>query len=425
MKKTKTTAPTECRKDQELQPPAARHITRALTSVPSGIARTLASCALAVIALVATAGFSTPTSAQFEPDDPDRPICNYFSYPLPEPEVVLFSAEELAADEDLYKCKGIWAYADELLVPNYIQTAQKNCANTSPSADHVGWFWDQSWVEANNVASFYGEDVVQCVGYFSVGRPAAGEPVFGASLDAPGYALAGTELTYQLSVTNTGSGDANDVSVTLAWDQSGLQPFPSADNCSDSPLTCSWPADIAKEGEWNTELTVTVPSIAALGDVIDAQLSVTDATSGATGSASAATTVDAEPDLVVVLSSSPRRGGVVAPGGEVEMTMTIKNVGTALAKNVVLTLPTSTATFASASNNGAASGDGDDVVWPAIATLAASDETTTYTATLTAGADGSGIMTQASLTGTTENDDNVVVPVSSLPSGSLMRQTRC
>ena len=290
MKKTKTTAPTECRKDQELQPPAARHITRALTSVPSGIARTLAGFALAVIALVATAGFSTPASAQFDPDDPDRPIC--ILYPeYPEPEVVLFSDEDLAAEEDLYVCDDKRKYYDELLNPS--DQVIKACAQEAPGyrpgtpgADIVGWWYDEEFQKKDPLGIGW-EKYVGCYGYKAVGRPAAGEPVFGASLDAPSYALAGTELTYRLSVTNTGSGDANDVSITLTWDQTDLQPFPSADNCSGSPLTCSWQAEIAKEGEWDTELTVTVPSIAALGDVIDAQLSVTHAASGATGSASA------------------------------------------------------------------------------------------------------------------------------------------
>ena len=149
--------------------------------------------------------------------------------------------------------------------------------------------------------------------------------------------------------------------------------------------------------------SVTVPSGAEFGDVISAQLNVSDAGSGATDSASATTTVDAQPDLVLVMTASPRR--VVAPGAEVEMTMALKNVGTAPAKNVVLTLPTDTASFASASDSGAASGD--DVVWPAITTLAASDATTTYTAKLTAGANDSVIQTQASLAGTTEGGASV------------------
>ena len=72
---------------------------------------------------------------------------------------------------------------------------------------------------------------------------------------------------------------------------------------------------------------------------------------------------------------------------------------------MVLTLPTDTASFASASDSGAASGD--DVVWPAITTLAASDATTTYTAKLTAGANDSVIQTQASLAGTTEGGASV------------------
>ena len=50
---------------------------------------------------------------------------------------------------------------------------------------------------------------------------------------------------------------------------------------------------------------------------------------------------------------------------------------------------------------------GDDVVWPAIASSAASDTTTTYTAKLTAGANDSVIQTQASLAGTTEGGASV------------------
>jgi len=231
-----------------------------------------------------------------------------------------------------------------------------------------------------------------------------GEPDFAATLDAPNYGLAGTELTYQLSVSNIGTRDADNATVTLTWNQDNLMPESSGGNCSGSPLTCSWSVSLAAddEGRWDTDLTVTVPSTAQFEDVIDAELTVSDAGSGATDSASATTTVDAQPDLVLVLTSSPRR--LVAPTGEVEMTLALKNVGTAPAKNVVLTLPTSTATFASASDSGAASGD--DVVWPAIATLA-SDAATTYTATLTAGADDSVIQTQASVAGTTEGGSSV------------------
>ena len=232
-----------------------------------------------------------------------------------------------------------------------------------------------------------------------------GEPAFAATLDAPNYALADTELTYKLSVANTGTRDADNATVTLTWNQVELVPESSGGNCSSSPLICSWSVSLAAEddGDWNTSLSVTVPSGAQFGDVISAQLNVSDAGSGATDSASATTTVDAQPDLVLVMTTSPRR--VVAPGGEVGMTMALKNVGTAPAKNVVLTLPTSTASFASASNSGAA--DGDNVVWPVITTLAASDTTTTYTAKLTAGANDSVIQTQASLAGTTEGGASV------------------
>jgi uncharacterized repeat protein (TIGR01451 family) len=232
-----------------------------------------------------------------------------------------------------------------------------------------------------------------------------GEPAFAATLDAPNYALAGTELTYQLSVSNIGTRDAGNATVTLIWDQTDLVPESNGGNCAGSPLTCSWSVSLAAEDEggWDTDLTVTVPSTAEFGDVMDAQLTVSDAGSDATDSALATTTVNSRPDLVLVMTSSPRR--VVAPGGEVGMTMALKNVGTAPAKNVVLTLPTSTASFASATNNGSA--DGDNVVWPPITTLAASDTSTTYTATLTAGADDSVIQTQASLAGTTEGGSSV------------------
>jgi hypothetical protein len=81
------------------------------------------------------------------------------------------------------------------------------------------------------------------------------------------------------------------------------------------------------------------------------------------------------------------------------MILALKNVGTAPANNVVLTLPTDTATFASASNGGAV--NGDHVVWPAIPSLTESDTATIFTAKLTAGAADSVIQTQASVAGTT------------------------
>ena len=141
-----------------------------------------------------------------------------------------------------------------------------------------------------------------------------GEPAFAATLDAPNYALAGTELTYQLSVTNTGSRDADNATVTLTWDQAELVPESSGGNCSGSPLTCSWSVSLAAEdeGDWDTSLERDGAQTAEFGDVISAQLNVSDAGSGATGSASATTTVDAQPDLVLVMTASPRR--VVAPG---------------------------------------------------------------------------------------------------------------
>jgi len=226
-----------------------------------------------------------------------------------------------------------------------------------------------------------------------------GEPVFAATLDAPTYALAESAFSYQLNVINTGNAYAKNANVTLTWDQSGPVPESSNDNCSGSPLSCSWAVSLAADddGGWSKDLNVTLPKAAVFGDVIDARLSVTHAASSATGGASARTIIDARPELVLVLTSSPRRA--VAPEGEIEMTMALKNVGTAPAENVVLTLPTSTATFVGASDGGAASGD--NVVWPAIASLAESDTATIFTAKLTAGAKDSVIQTQASVAGTT------------------------
>ena len=224
-----------------------------------------------------------------------------------------------------------------------------------------------------------------------------------ATLTAPGYALAGTALAYQINVTNVGNLEAKNATVTLTWDQGGPMPTSSAGNCSGSPLTCSWSADIPEGQSYSPSLTVTVPATAQFGEVMDARLSVTHAASSAQGSARAKTTVDAQPDLVLVMTSKPRQ--VVAPGAEVEMTVALKNVGTAPANNVVLTLPTDTATFASASGGGAA--NGDNVVWPAIASLPASDTATTFTAELTAGAEVGVIQTQASIAARTAGGASV------------------
>ena len=101
------------------------------------------------------------------------------------------------------------------------------------------------------------------------------------------------------------------------------------------------------------------------------------------------------------MTSSPRQ--VVAPGGEVDITILVSNRGSVTAKDVVVTLPTDTATFASATAGGAA--DGDNVVWqiPFIPANAGSESAGLVQATLTAGADGTVILTQASAAGTTDN----------------------
>jgi uncharacterized repeat protein (TIGR01451 family) len=121
-----------------------------------------------------------------------------------------------------------------------------------------------------------------------------GKPAFAATLTAPNYALAGTTLSYQLSVTNVGAADAKSATVTLTWDQGGPMPTSSSGNCSGTPLTCSWSANIDRRQEWSAGATVTVPSTADFGEVIDARLSVTHAASGAQGSARARTTIDAQ-----------------------------------------------------------------------------------------------------------------------------------
>ena len=168
----------------------------------------------------------------------------------------------------------------------------------------------------------------------------AATPAFAATLDAPNYALAGTELTYQLSVANTGTRDADNATVTLTWDQAELVPESSAATARAPRSLAAGVSRLRRRMRvaGTRASSVTVPSTAEFGDVISAQLNVSDAGSGATDSALATTTVDAQPDLVLVMTASPRR--VVAPGAEVEMTMALKNVGTAPAKNVVLTLPT-------------------------------------------------------------------------------------
>ena len=98
-----------------------------------------------------------------------------------------------------------------------------------------------------------------------------GKPAFAATLAAPNYALADTTLSYQLSVANTGTRDADNATVTLTWDQAELVPESSGGNCSGSPLTCSWSVSLAAEddGDWDTSLSVTVPRAAEFGDVIE------------------------------------------------------------------------------------------------------------------------------------------------------------
>jgi CSLREA domain-containing protein/uncharacterized repeat protein (TIGR01451 family) len=162
-------------------------------------------------------------------------------------------------------------------------------------------------------------------------------------------AAAGASVTYTATCTNTGTAAGQNAALTLCL---GDNLTPDATNTA---FTCSVPTSgtcalecttqIADIGIGSTTditfvalvaavLPDTVTSVSASSNIIDGVSSDLDDSDNT--SSSVAVTLTGAPDLVVTYQNSPTSS---APGGTLSFTLQYENIGTQVARNVVLTQP--------------------------------------------------------------------------------------
>jgi uncharacterized repeat protein (TIGR01451 family) len=167
--------------------------------------------------------------------------------------------------------------------------------------------------------------------------------------DSPDPVLAGNNLTYTITVSNAGPGDAQNVEVVDTL-PAGTTYVSDTDSCIEAPagtLTCSL-GTIAAGGSTSFDITVEVDPSLAGGTVLTNSATVSATTTdpnAANDTATENTTVNAEADLSITKSDSP---DPVVAGNDVTYTITVSNSGPSDAENVqvVDTLPAGT-TFVS------------------------------------------------------------------------------
>ena len=165
-----------------------------------------------------------------------------------------------------------------------------------------------------------------------------------ARLTAPPFAVAGQEISYELQVTNRGQVATQSGSVELTWQDSDIKPVSGGQNCSGTPLKCTWgPMVIPGRGEpWTDIVKVVLPADAEVGQIVSAAMVATanNATDNSDSRDSADTEINAKPEIRSTLSAIP--ASVVKPGDTLVASVTVKNNGTGEAKetNVALPIPT-------------------------------------------------------------------------------------
>jgi hypothetical protein len=168
-----------------------------------------------------------------------------------------------------------------------------------------------------------------------------------ARLTAPPFAVAGQEISYELQVTNRGQVATQSGSIELTWQDSDIKPVSGDQNCSGTPLKCTWgPMVIPGQGDaWTDTVKVVLPADAEIGQNVSAAMVATanNANDNSDSRDSADTEINAKPEIRSTLSTIPTT--VVKPGGTVVASVTVKNNGTGGAKetNVALPIPTGAA----------------------------------------------------------------------------------
>jgi len=222
-----------------------------------------------------------------------------------------------------------------------------------------------------------------------------------ATVSGPATAAPGTNVTYTISVTNTGPIAASNVVVTDTLPATATFVSATAGGVAAGQVV-TWPTipSLAVGATVTFTLTVTMPASGTLLNLVATTAATADLVPGNNdGSASTSrvtTLVQPLADLTVSLTGPSSIGS----GGLISYLVTVTNTGPNSAANVVVTdtLP-SGVSFVSATGSGTLSGS--VVTWPVIASLA-SGASVSFTVVVTAPATGSLVNLAAAASTTTD-----------------------
>ncbi len=226
--------------------------------------------------------------------------------------------------------------------------------------------------------------------------------------DSPDPVVAGTNLTYLATLTNTGPSDAQGVNITLPLPAGTtfVSATPSAGGAcaGTTTVTCTWAGVTAAAGVRTATIVVAVSAsqTADLSATATAASSTTDPTPG-NNTATATTVVQVQADLSVTLTDAP---DPVTAGTQLTYTAVISNAGPSDATAVVLTLPTPANTsLVSGSVSGGSACAGSPVVCTVTGSMAPGSSRTVSIVMLVAASAPEGSVISATATVTAGSPD--------------------
>lgn len=221
--------------------------------------------------------------------------------------------------------------------------------------------------------------------FFVADVTAIGTPIFGADIAvtkiAPATVIAGTDLTYSITVINNGPEVAANVTMTdVPPSSTSLVSVtaPAGWTCSAPDVTCTKPAMAAAESAVFSVVTRTCPEAQCGVVIVNTANGSSDTIDPVTdnGTSTATTGVQAQSDLAVTKAAS---AATMTAGGTITYTVNVTNAGpsNSAGTTIIDTLPAGFTATAVSTTTGTCSGAGTSTVSCNVGVLGTDDQCAT------------------------------------------------